>query len=66
MPLFPAQRHAAQRTTSKSVEDGMQSGRNKDYCWRGKDNAGAIVAVEELMGGVGGATPAVLEPRPKS
>src|SRR6266702_2299236 len=54
---------AAQRLTSNSVIDGMQSGRGKLHCWRRAVGAGAIVAVE-LTGCRGGAAPAVCEPSP--
>src|SRR5216684_2658350 len=42
----------------------MQSGRTEDYCrWR-TARPGVMVAVVELRGGNGGATPAVWEPSP--
>src|SRR6266403_1417600 len=51
---------AVQCLTSNSVLNGMQSRRTADYRWRRAVSEGVVFCrEEELMGGMGGATPAV-------
>jgi hypothetical protein len=65
MPLFP--RKARLRGERLLIQLSVECNQEEEsYCWCGKVATGAMAAVEELMGGIGGATPAVLEPRPKS